>query len=200
MSNILAVSVALKKASVALEHDGLISTSIFEDDMSSYFVGFVSEFLNKFELKFSDLDKLIVASGPGSFTGLRIGISFVKALHELNNIPVICATYFEVMNMLYPDITPDIMIINSENPNEFYFQKRGKNPSIGLISDGLPGAHNVVICEPSNELKINCVQKIICENLKSAKHLLLLKDFSLDTSISPLYIKPPYTERCAKNN
>ena len=34
-------------------------------------------------LKKTDIDALVVASGPGSFTGLRVGIATVKALSEI---------------------------------------------------------------------------------------------------------------------
>ena len=195
MSNILAISVALKSASVALEHNGQVYTKNLEEDTPTYFVGFVADFLNNLNLKFCDLDKLIVAGGPGSFTGLRVGISFAKALHELTNIEVICVSYFDVLRALYADRQCDLMVINSENPNEFYYQKSGESPNIGLVDEGIDGAYKTVICEPNDDLKINCEERIICADLKSAKHLLLLKNADIQSPLSPLYIKPPYTER-----
>lgn len=48
----------------------------------------VSELLREAELEFSDLAKLVVGLGPGSFTGLRVGLSFMKGLSLGLNIPL----------------------------------------------------------------------------------------------------------------
>jgi len=52
---------------------------------------FTREVLNETSLKINDLNGVAVSNGPGSFTGLRIGLSFAKALaftHDLNLIPI----------------------------------------------------------------------------------------------------------------
>jgi len=49
----------------------------------------VSENLSRAGLATADLDVLAVAIGPGSFTGLRIGLALVKGLAFTNQIPVI---------------------------------------------------------------------------------------------------------------
>jgi tRNA threonylcarbamoyladenosine biosynthesis protein TsaB len=46
-------------------------------------------------LKKTDIDALVVASGPGSFTGLRIGISTVKALSEVLSKPIAAVSVLE---------------------------------------------------------------------------------------------------------
>jgi len=40
----------------------------------------IEEVLNKAKLTISDIDKIDVETGPGSFTGLRVGISIANAL------------------------------------------------------------------------------------------------------------------------
>jgi tRNA threonylcarbamoyladenosine biosynthesis protein TsaB len=49
----------------------------------------VSENLSRAGLSTSDLDVLGVALGPGSFTGLRIGLALVKGIAFTNQLPVI---------------------------------------------------------------------------------------------------------------
>ena len=49
----------------------------------------VSENLSRAGLKTSDLDVLGVAIGPGSFTGLRIGLALIKGLAFTQQLPVI---------------------------------------------------------------------------------------------------------------
>jgi len=49
----------------------------------------IEELLDSLELTLMDIDVLAVSKGPGSFTGLRIGISTVKGLAQAANKPVI---------------------------------------------------------------------------------------------------------------
>lgn len=45
--------------------------------------------LEKQELGYKDIDGLIIYKGPGSFTGLRIGVSVANALASSLNIPIV---------------------------------------------------------------------------------------------------------------
>ena len=47
------------------------------------------ELIKRAEVKISDIEALGVAIGPGSFTSLRVGLSFVKGLALARKLPVI---------------------------------------------------------------------------------------------------------------
>ena len=49
----------------------------------------VQEAFEKTNLKLSDMDLLVCDLGPGSFTGIRIGVATVKAFVDSLNIPCI---------------------------------------------------------------------------------------------------------------
>ena len=51
--------------------------------------------LSRQKLKVSDIDAYVVASGPGSFTGLRVGLSTVKALSEVLHKPIAAVSVLE---------------------------------------------------------------------------------------------------------
>jgi tRNA threonylcarbamoyladenosine biosynthesis protein TsaB len=51
-------------------------------------LGLVEEALAEVELEFGDLDRLGVGFGPGSFTGLRIGIATARALAQSAGVPL----------------------------------------------------------------------------------------------------------------
>lgn len=53
--------------------------------------------LERRNLTNSDIDLLSVASGPGSFTGLRVGLSAVKALGEILKKPIVALTVLEAI-------------------------------------------------------------------------------------------------------
>lgn len=48
----------------------------------------IDALLKKYKLKLTDIDTIRVETGPGSFTGLRVGISIANALGYSLNIPV----------------------------------------------------------------------------------------------------------------
>ena len=54
--------------------------------------------INKYNVLIKDIDFIAVNIGPGSFTGLRIGVSFAKGLSLSNNIPLIPISSFDIIN------------------------------------------------------------------------------------------------------
>ena len=58
----------------------------------------VHDILSNHSIEAADLDGIAVSSGPGSYTGLRIGMSLAKGLAMAGNIPLIPVPTMEVMN------------------------------------------------------------------------------------------------------
>lgn len=81
-------------AAVAIGNAIVSEKSIREaNSHSTYLASFVDEVLKEAKLKVSDLDAVVVGGGPGSYTGLRIGVSLAKGLCFGANIPLIaCST------------------------------------------------------------------------------------------------------------
>jgi tRNA threonylcarbamoyladenosine biosynthesis protein TsaB len=52
----------------------------------------IQEILNKSSISYDQLDGLAIYKGPGSFTGLRIGISVANALAYAQTIPIVART------------------------------------------------------------------------------------------------------------
>jgi len=52
----------------------------------------IEEILNKSSISYEDLDGIAVFKGPGSFTGLRIGMSVANALAYSQKIPITAAS------------------------------------------------------------------------------------------------------------
>lgn len=57
----------------------------------------VSEMFNEVNIKPNDVDKIIVVYGPGSFTGIRIGVTLAKIMAYTLNIPITTITSLEAM-------------------------------------------------------------------------------------------------------
>ena len=57
----------------------------------------VEKLLKKTRLKPKDIDLYAVSIGPGSFTGLRIGVAFIKGMNLFLNKPVVCVPTLDVL-------------------------------------------------------------------------------------------------------
>ncbi len=87
---ILAIESSAKAASVAVVEDGKILGETFLNCGLTHSVTImpsVEWLLDMANLKVSDIDRIAISEGPGSFTGLRIGMAAVKGLAWACDIP-----------------------------------------------------------------------------------------------------------------
>lgn len=68
-----------------------------ERDLSSKSLALVNEMFNKHHLKYQDIKKIIVVNGPGSFTGIRVGVTIAKTIAWSLNIPIIAISSLTAM-------------------------------------------------------------------------------------------------------
>ena len=66
-------------------------------DLSVYAISEVSDMFSEVNLKPNDIDKIIVVNGPGSFTGIRIGVTLAKIFAWSLNKPITTITSLEAM-------------------------------------------------------------------------------------------------------
>ncbi len=82
--------------------------------------------LNMASIRPNELDAIGVSAGPGSFTGLRIGMAAAKGIAYGAKIAVIPVPTFEAFAFQLSDYLPDqteFMIANKVNMEELYFAK-----------------------------------------------------------------------------
>jgi tRNA threonylcarbamoyladenosine biosynthesis protein TsaB len=93
MCLILHLETSTKSCSVALSENGKLTD--LEELHSAEFTHaenltvFIEKIMKRVGKKFSELDAISVSSGPGSYTGLRIGVSTAKGLCYALDIPLI---------------------------------------------------------------------------------------------------------------
>jgi tRNA threonylcarbamoyladenosine biosynthesis protein TsaB len=101
MSYILNIETATKNCSVAIAKDGqtLLCSEIAEQGYShaEKLHVFIEEVLQHAGLSFADLSAIAVSQGPGSYTGLRIGVSAVKGLCYALGIPLIAVDTLQIL-------------------------------------------------------------------------------------------------------
>jgi tRNA threonylcarbamoyladenosine biosynthesis protein TsaB len=83
MPKILSIETVTSVCSVALSQNGQILALRESDGESAHAAKlsvFIDELLNSQNIKVSDLDAIAISEGPGSYTGIRIGVSTAKGL------------------------------------------------------------------------------------------------------------------------
>jgi tRNA threonylcarbamoyladenosine biosynthesis protein TsaB len=97
---ILAIESSAKAASAALCRDGEILSHSFQRSgltHSATLLPMIDGMLRCAGIEKNDVDAVAVARGPGSFTGVRIGVSTVKALAHATGRPCIAVDALEAM-------------------------------------------------------------------------------------------------------
>ena len=97
---ILALESSARAASCAVLEDGQVLAAAWQATgltHSRTLLPMVENMLENSELSVQDMDALAVAAGPGSFTGLRIGVSAVKGLAWAAEKPCVAVSTLEAM-------------------------------------------------------------------------------------------------------
>ncbi len=92
MATILSIETSTDICSVGLSIDGeLISIreSSHNRDHATNIAVFIEDLLQSSSININQLDAIAVSAGPGSYTGLRIGVSVAKGICYASNIPLI---------------------------------------------------------------------------------------------------------------
>ncbi|WP_305952789.1 tRNA (adenosine(37)-N6)-threonylcarbamoyltransferase complex dimerization subunit type 1 TsaB [Emticicia oligotrophica] len=100
MPIILSIETSTKACSAAIHHDGkLLSVSELYNEKSSsgMLTTLIEHVVKTASLKLQDIDAIAVAKGPGSYTGLRIGVSTAKGLCFILEKPLIAINTLEAM-------------------------------------------------------------------------------------------------------
>jgi tRNA threonylcarbamoyladenosine biosynthesis protein TsaB len=97
---ILQIETATTVCAVALARDGEVIAFKQLDERNIHaeiITLFIDELINTAGLKYSDIDAVAVSSGPGSYTGLRIGVSTAKGLCFALDKPLIAVETLAAM-------------------------------------------------------------------------------------------------------
>ena len=100
---ILGIDTSGKNGSIALVRCGTEELSTIEvvslqgGTFSAQLVPQIAALLAKHNLSKADIDAFAVVSGPGSFTGLRVGLAAIKALAEILHKPIAAVSLLEVI-------------------------------------------------------------------------------------------------------
>jgi tRNA threonylcarbamoyladenosine biosynthesis protein TsaB len=124
---VLVTDTSGKHGSVALaraHEDGdevhvIDSVPLVGGTFSAQLVPQIANLLEKHGFRKNEIDAFVVVSGPGSFTGLRVGLAAIKALAEILHKPIVPVSLLEVV-ALAPGIEGRILALLDAGRGELY--------------------------------------------------------------------------------
>jgi len=141
----------------------------------------VMNFMQENNIKMSDLTAVGVIVGPGSFTGIRMGIAYAKGLGIGLNIPVVPVNIFE----LYLHDAPNAFVAIDSGRGDFFVASPVHEPCTMTI-------------EEIETEQMKCPQTVGHKpfNLKNAIDIVenKIKSGDLQPAI-PMYLRPSYAEK-----
>lgn len=160
-----------------LFNEKIIAEKITEthNNQAEIFIDDLNDFLNDNQLSLKDIEKFFFAKGPGSFTGIRVGLTFAKALRSsgFNNVYTI--------NSLQLLLANNSKAIIDARGQRYYYQELIDNiySKPQIIEAQLIEINNMNTYENSlNEIKTNLLH--------------LVKEEEYTDDLNPLYLKEAF--------
>jgi tRNA threonylcarbamoyladenosine biosynthesis protein TsaB len=110
MNLLLHINTALETAMTGISRDNVIIASrenTSQKDHASFLQPAISEMAGKTGIKLDDIDGVTVVNGPGSYTGLRVGLSAAKGICFSLRKPLITISTLEWMALPFKDNSYD---------------------------------------------------------------------------------------------
>ena len=121
--SILAIDTSAKVSSVAVGDQNVLLAEISAEGRlthSETLMSHVDKVLKMAAKRPEDLSAIAVSVGPGSFTGLRIGVSAAKAMAYALDIPLVGVSTLHVLAVHFYGSTADILSIIDAQKNNVY--------------------------------------------------------------------------------
>lgn len=129
---VVAIDTALGSCAVAVYDAGLGETLAVESiDMSrghaEAIIPMVERVVRSSRVDFGDMERIVTTVGPGSFTGLRVGISAARGLGLACDKPVVGVSTLDALTAPYITDTETVPIVGAIDArhNNFYLQMIG---------------------------------------------------------------------------
>src|ERR1700760_246143 len=98
--NLLALDTCDSRGSVSVLHDDQVLHTVEHDTADDYSIWLLPAIdcaLQASGVTFGDIDVYVAASGPGSFTGVRVGLTTIKAWAEVTGKPIVGVSRLEAL-------------------------------------------------------------------------------------------------------
>lgn len=203
--NILMLDTTKQQAYVVINANGNVTIGELEANQkqSENLLINLEQTLDRAGLPLSDIDVFACVTGPGSFTGIRIGMSTIKAFYSVFNKPIVSGNVFEILSQSIKD---GVVLLNSTHTSYYY----GKIKNAKLVEYDVIEKNKVeelvqgsVVYFLSSEQPQGGVSYNNYETIKNYPYLMNqfftaaaeAKNFTADENFEPFYIQLSQAER-----
>lgn len=174
--NILVLDCAVTKISIAVKTEDKFISQTYDIGMrqSEILVPTIDEILSKAGLEAKDLNYSALTIGPGSFTGLRLGISALKAIELAYNVPVYGISSLTVYSYAYKDLGIPVLTCIDANKDKFYSCITDQNTL--LLEEGDYEVDEIIS-------KLNGLSKILIAGPDAQKLASIIKENKKDIEV-----------------
>jgi tRNA threonylcarbamoyladenosine biosynthesis protein TsaB len=128
--NMLAIDTSTANLILGIQFAGdrlVKSSERIERSHGQFIIKKIDELLGSASLTPADIQAITVCTGPGSFTGLRIGLAAAKGIAAVNHIPVIGVHLFELAAYLLGPDCPDLWLLTPARKDEYFALRLNHN-------------------------------------------------------------------------
>jgi len=221
MPIILNIETSSTNCSVSLSNNNKLIDCLEKDSPnyshSQKLHSFISELMEKNNISFKDLDAVAVGIGPGSYTGLRIGLSAAKGICYALDIPLISVSSLEnmVSNIQFEGVIistidarrdevyscifdKDKKVLREELPeiiNSKSYINYSKTDKVLIVGNGQKKCKEIIDFNNNFNWNIN-IQKPSASNMGDIAY----KKFELNDFEDIAYCEPKYLKEFKTNN
>lgn len=221
MPIILNIETSSTNCSVSLSNNNKLIDCLEKDSPnyshSQKLHSFISELMEKNNISFKDLDAVAVGIGPGSYTGLRIGLSAAKGICYALDIPLISVSSLEnmVSNIQFEGViistidarrdevyscifNKDKKVLREEIPeiiNSKSYINYSKTDKVLIVGNGQKKCKEIIDSNNNFNWNIN-IQKPSASNMGDIAY----KKFELNDFEDIAYCEPKYLKEFKTNN
>lgn len=195
---------------MALSLGEKVFEKVFETDEknyhSAYLISGIKEITEENNLALKDLNLITVNNGPGSFTGIRAGVTVAKTMAKELETKVLGVSSLDILYKAYQNLDPDVVL--DARREMFYFLSGGEIKLVPYSEILNYITKNAIICDTSSffhflKLPVSAEIKVINfeEDNKNLSLALLdiakemvLEEHKADYSwytLNPRYIQSP---------
>lgn len=138
---IFSISSSTKYISMSLYKDGVYLSDISVKSDKSHtnnIVEIITKFFKWSNVKYDDVDIILLSTGPGSFTGIRVSMSLIKAMFHNTNVKIYEITefigYYEKFKKCFDNYNDKVFVsIVDGQKDKVYTNIRYKNDNVEKV-------------------------------------------------------------------
>lgn len=152
--NTLILNTASINSEISLRNKNKIITQKLNDSHSEHLLPTIDRLLTQNDLSIENIDYFGINLGPGSFTGIRIGVSTIKAFLFNSKSKCVAFNSFDLVAYNIKD-NEFIVIVDSGNKDFYYAHYKNSN----LIEMSFEALENIKTIAKENNIKIYASSK-----------------------------------------